>query len=124
MEIKELKVQIEKESVEYLQEVFKDYKEVNKRLDEIKGRCIIHIYPKQDTYEEDGALYGFCDALLCEMHIYDCEKQLVYKTNNHDSVYLDVPCGTRIFKDLSTMLIIDSGITISYGTGLSVYRLE
>ena len=121
MEIKELKVQIEQESVDYLQEVFKEYKEVDKPLHEIKRRSIIHIYPKKDTY---GELYGYCDALLCEMHIYDCEKQLVYKTNNHDSVYLDVPSGTRIFKDLSTMLIIDGGITISYGTGLSIYRLE
>ena len=124
MEIKELRVLIEQESVDYLKEVFKEYKEVDKPLYEIKGRCIIHIYPKKDTYEEDGELYGYCDALLCEMHIYDCNNELVYKTQNHDSVYLDVPSGTRIFKDLSTMLIIDGGITISYGTGLSIYRLE
>ena len=124
MEIKELKVQIEQESVDYLQEVFKEYKEVDKPLYEIKRRCIIHIYPKKDTYEEDGELYGYCDALLCDIHIYDCDNKLFYKTQNHDSVYLDVPSGTRIFKDLSTMLIIDGGVTLSYGTGLSIYRLE
>ena len=43
MEIKELKVPIEQESIEYLQEVFKDYKEVNKPIYDIKGRCIINI---------------------------------------------------------------------------------
>lgn len=124
MEIKELKVPIEKESVEYLQKVFKDYKEVNKPIEEIKGRCIIHIYPKRDTYEENGELSGFCDALLCEMHVYDCKNKLVYKTQNHDSVYLGVPSETRIFKDLSTMLVIDGGVQLLYCTGLSVYRLD
>ena len=124
MEIKELKVQIEQESVDYLQEVFKDYKEVDKPLYEIKERCIIHIYPKKDTYDEDGELYGYCDAIFCDIHIYDCENQLVYKTKYHDSVYLDVPNGTKIFKDLSTMLTIDGGVLISYGTALSVYRLD
>lgn len=104
--------------------MFKDYKEVKKPIEEIKGRCIIHIYPKKDTYEEDGELYGYYDALLCEMHIYDCNNEIVYKTKYHDSIYLDVPIGTRIFKDLSTMLVIDGGIILSYGTGLSVYRLE
>jgi len=123
MEIKELRVQIEQESVDYLKTVFDDYIEVYNPIEEIQGRCIIHIYPKHDTYNIEGELNGYIDAILCDMHIYDLNNKVVYKTRYHDSILLNVPCETRIFKDLSTMLIIDGGVEIVYGTGLSVYKL-
>lgn len=124
MEIKEIKIPIEQESIEYLEKVFKDYKEVNKPIEEIKGRCIIHIYPVEDTYNSKGELRGYCDAILCDMHVYDCKNEIVYKTNNHDSVSINAPCQTRIFKDLSTMLIIDGGVQLMYCTTLSVHELR
>ena len=49
METKELKVQIEQESVDYLQEVFKDYKEVYKPLYEIKKK-MHYTYLSKERY--------------------------------------------------------------------------
>ncbi len=97
----------------YLKDVFDGYVEVDEFPTELNGRTIIHIYPKEDTFDTDGSLTGFQDAYNCEIHIYNVESKTVYKTKRlHDQIELDVPCRIRSFKDLSTMIIIDAPIKL------------
>jgi hypothetical protein len=100
------KIPIHEESQEYLQRVFNDYEEVD-RLFELNDP-IIHIYPKQDTYNENGELNGYIDSLFAEYHFYDTVSKTVYKSKRlHDGLWFgrDVnPRYIRIFKDGSTLL--------------------
>ena len=104
-------MEITKKSQQYLDEIFLDYVEVNSLPKELYGRTILHLYPVRDT-DNGKELDGFVDALFFDLHIYNCETMTVYKTDCKDQIRIDVPCATRIFKDGSTMIIIDSPVAI------------
>jgi hypothetical protein len=101
-----LEVKHAKSSEEYLKKVFTKYKEVDKcgNLITVNGRCVIHLYAKEDTRHDDSEDFtGYGDAYNCEVHIYDEEKKIYYRTKYHDQVEIDrdVIANIRIFKDLS-----------------------
>lgn len=108
-----IEIPLHNKSEQYLREILAEYKETKELPSIIKGRCIIHMYPYEDTYEDDGCLVGYIDAIHCELHIYDIENKTVYKTKMHDEIRVDVPCRVRIFKDLSTMLIFDTPVSFN-----------
>ena len=113
------------DSEEYIKKVFSMYTETDKAPDYIKGKCIIHMYPVLDTIVNGiyNDLEGFVDAYNCEVHIYNCTNKIVYKTKHHDQIDIKADCRVRIFKDISTMVIFDGGVRISYGQSIQVLPL-
>lgn len=83
-------------------------------------RCIIHMYPYEDTMQEDSELNGYADALNFEAHIYDTKKSTVYKSKFHDSIFIDTFCETKYFKDLSTMIVFDKPIKLMMGKAMFI----
>lgn len=112
-----------KDSEDYIKEALLCYTEISDKIESVKGRALIHMYPYEDTMI-NGAnnLNGFIDAYLCEVHVYDVVNKTVYKYKYSDEINFDVKCSTRIFKDLSTMIIIDEPIDIMYGSAIFVYK--
>jgi len=119
-----LEIDIMKESYEYIQKTFSQYTETDDPINKIEERAIIHLYPKEDTYDENGGLNGYTDALFFEGVIYDTKNMIFYRSKRkHDAVRSAVPTETRAFKDLSTMIIIDGGVTINYLQEINVHKL-
>lgn len=87
----------------------------------IINRAIIHMSPMHDTTSEEGSLYGYCDALFFKIVIYNTDTMEYYSLNNRDAVNIEVPTETRIFKDLSTMIICRKPCKISLGQAVFVY---
>lgn len=107
---------------EYLRDVFSPYTEIDKMPEYIEGRCIIHMYPVEDSYDKDGNLRSYCDAYLCHVHIYDVQNLTVFKTiRRHDEIDIEVPCCVRVFKDLSTMVVIRKGGVRLSGAGNTLF---
>ncbi len=115
-----MKSEISEISKKYIEEVLSVYTEVFEPIEEILGRCIIHMYPKEDTTPDNGDVNGFVDAFNCEVHIYDVAKKIKYISRYHDDIQVDKPCGVRIFKDGSTMITISNTIQIHYFHSMSV----
>lgn len=122
-------MEISEKSKKMINEVFSRYKEVNlpPLLDGIKidGRTIIHTYPTKDTQnDKDDELDGFIDALLFDVHIFDVDKSLVYKSRGHDRIdyYGFKIISQEIFKDGSTMIIIDTPVKIHLGQSIGVFN--
>lgn len=107
-----IEIPITQQSEEFIRKTFKGYKEIEKIPDVINGRCIIHMYPYRDTVEEDGSLSGYIDAMFCELHIYDCNNSTVFKTKHIDALIINTISSIKIFKDLSTMVVIDGGVEL------------
>lgn len=117
-------VDITEEGISLIKDTFKGYKKVE-LINKISGRCIIHLYPKEDTIDEHSDnLNGYIDAVLFEAKIYDCRNLEYCTVRDRDSVYSSVPYETRIFKDLSTMLIFDGGVKIEYFTDINISALK
>jgi hypothetical protein len=112
-----------KDSEYLINQTFEMYAETNEFPYTIEGRCIIHLYPESDTITDDG-LEGYQDAMNCKLAIFDCERRVVYYSKRmHDSVFLLVPSSVKVFKDLSTMIIIDGGVNLSRGQGIIVDKM-
>jgi len=105
-------IKLHKESEEYIKNTLSEYKQVEKLPFQINGRTIIHLYATSDTMDSSGELQGFVDALLFTMRVYMCTTMTYWEVENRDGLELFVPAGIRIFKDGSTMIIIDSPITL------------
>ncbi len=106
-------------------DLLNEYKEIFEAPKRIQGRCIIHINPISDTRVENGDLEGYHDSIHCRYDIYDCENMTVYKDKRlHDRVHLFIPCRTGIYKDLSTMVIIDDGCSFAYHQEVEVHPYE
>ncbi|ALS22146.1 hypothetical protein [Paenibacillus naphthalenovorans] len=119
-------IELHQKSVDYVKEVFSKYIEVE-QLDSIVTNPIIHIYPKKDTYEQDGKLNGYIDALFSEFHVYDTEKKTVWKSKRlHDGIcpYEDLYVNQiKIFKDLSTMISLKGKYIVSGSyTTFDIYK--
>ena len=118
-----IEIPISKVSEQYIKDTLSRYIEIEDMPKQITGRCIFHMYPYQDTTDENGGLVGYQDAILFNLHIYDIDNMTVWKTSNKDSLDIDVPCKTRIFKDLSTMVVIDGGVKLHSFQAFEVCRI-
>jgi len=118
-----LDVPLSKDSKQYIEDTFKAYEEVDEKLTQLNGKTIIHLYPVEDTMM-DGIdnIKGFIDALFCEVHVYDVTNRKVYKGGYCDGVSIrDINSHSlRIFKDLSTMIIIEEPVKIHYYLNLEI----
>lgn len=94
------------------------YTQVHKEIKNVKGRCIIHLYPKADTFCSDDSeeLEGYCDALLFQAQVFDVDNRVCYKSDTlYDNINIkDINVESRIYKDLSSMYIFDSPVEIKY----------
>lgn len=66
----------------------------------------LHIYPYKDTISNE--LQVFKDSLLCTVRVYLDSDKTYYELSNIDDIYIEVPNHIRIFKDGSTMIIINA----------------
>lgn len=109
-------IKLHQESINYLNRIFTDYNEVES-LSKIVENPIIHMYPKKDTYEEDGELDGFIDAIFSEVHIYDTVNMTVWKSKSLSdglASYADITVKQiKVFKDLSTLVSLSGKYSIS-----------
>lgn len=120
-------VEISNKSKKLIEETFSMYKEkeIDNYIIESKGRTIIHTYPIGDTQnDKDEELSGYKDSLLFDVHIYNCKEKVVYKSKGHDNIFY---CGLsrlsqKIFKDESTMTIIDEPVEILLCQGITVSK--
>lgn len=99
------------------------YKLVDELWDNIKGNCIIHMYPEEDTIGSDDELYGYESCLFFRTIIYNVEKMECYNFGLHDAVTLDIKAKVQNFKDMSTMITIYGGCKIGSGTDFTVHGL-
>jgi len=117
-------IEITQQSEDYIKEVLSWYTETTKQPKPFKGRTIIHIYPKEDTIEPNGNLKGFIDTFMSNVHIYNTVDKTVYKINNKDNVEVNVPCQVKIFKDLSTIIVIDKPIRFGWFQSLEINHAD
>jgi len=117
-----IEVPLNEESVQLIQDTFTSYQEDDKIPKVLYGRTIIHVYPKKDTINEDGEYEGFYDSLFFNFDIYNTDNEKVYKRSAlYDELVIETPCRIRVFKDLSTMIIIDDNISIGGSQSILVY---
>jgi len=122
----ENKIQISKESLQHINnDFFKGYnghiyKLNEKWKDKNINKCLIHLYPKCDTYEIDNIdnesgydLCGYLDSLLFNVIIYDGDLMEYHMIGVKDNIQISkVKSQTRIFKDLSTMIYFKQPVYI------------
>lgn len=112
-------VEITEQMQSYIDTVLAEYVPVEslKEVPEIfTGRTILHLYPTHDTGEE-----GYCDGLFFTVKLYHCDSKRVWCIDGRDQVELNVDAPrVRVFKDGSTMLIIDRPVSIRIGQSLEV----
>lgn len=121
-------VELHQNSVDYMKEVFSMYTEVYDLSKGLKNP-IIHIYPVEDTYDQHGELNGYIDALFFRVNVYDTQNMTVYKgTKLHDGIlpFKDLCISQlKIFKDLSTMIVLHGNYTISVNhTAVDIYPMD
>lgn len=119
-----LEVPHSNESLWFISEIVKNYKQVYVLPKTIKSTCVVHMYPYKDTILECGATEGYINAYNCILHIYDVDNKTVFKTIWHDEIDISVPCRIRIFKDLSTMIIINVPVEFVFGRSFSIRRTD
>lgn len=118
-------VKLHQNSIDYLKKTLGQYTVVEKLEDEINNP-IIHMYPVEDTFNEDGEKNGGTDSIFFRVDIYDTVKMTVYKGEKlHDNVmpFNNINVSQiSIFKDLSTLLSFHGKYTVSEDfTSVSVY---
>lgn len=119
-----IEVTLHKKSEKQIKDTLSSYSEADSiPFQLIIERCIIHMYPYEDTMQEDGELNGYADALNFEAHIYDTKKKTVYKSKFHDAIFIDAFSEVKYFKDLSTMIIFDKPIEIMMGKGIHISKI-
>lgn len=112
-------INITEESEYKLRELFSRYKETEEQPEVINDWCVIHLYPKEDTINENGETNGYCDALFFDIHVFNCDNKTVYKARGwYDAIHVEKKCELRLFKDMSTMLIFRDGVEISWGQAI------
>lgn len=119
-------INLHKDSVDYLEEVFNRYSDGGLVGNNIVEKPIIHLYAKEDTTNVEGDLNGYDDALFFEAHIYDTKNEIKYTTRLHDSVDVgdtDI-WQVKIFKDGSTMMQFYENYKFGNTTTLSMYKIR
>lgn len=118
-------INLHEKSIDYIKESLGQYSEVDNMS--IVENPIIHLYPKKDTYTEDGELTGFIDSLFFEAHIYNTKNMTVWKSCKlHDGIipFDDINVSQiKVFKDLSTMIVLRGKYNVSPNTAISIGKV-
>lgn len=103
-----------------------EYQLVEDCTKDIINHCIIHIYPYSDTYDENGELNGYADALLFKAIIYNLDTMECCVLTNKDAIDIGkIKTKIRIFKDMSTLIEFRESVYIDrYGQCFEVLSLE
>lgn len=115
-------IDISKKSEAYIEKVFSQYEFMDGVLPKkLRGRTVIHLYPTIDTKnDENDDLLGFEDALLFDVRIYNNKKK--YVIYGRDQIEINTPDSRiRIFKDGSTMIILDGEIELEVFQSLEIH---
>jgi len=69
-------------------------------------RYIIHMYPMEDTLDEEGNLNGFRDSLFFTCKVFNPKEKTVYTMQYKDAIMVsdDINVTTKCYKDGSYML--------------------
>lgn len=120
-------IELHSNSVQHMKETFAMY-ERSEDLDQVLENPIIHIYPKEDTYDSDGELNGFIDAIQFVVDIYDTNNKKVKKgTRLHDAIIPQTDWKVsqlKIFKDLSTMIVLIGKYEFAFFQALEINRVN
>lgn len=87
----------------------------------IIDKAIIHMIPTHDTTDEEGSLTGYCDSLFFRIVVYNTDTMEYCTLENRDAINFHIKTETRIFKDLSTMIICKEPCRIGFSQAVSVY---
>jgi len=118
-----IEVPISKESEQYITETFAQYEQVDEPIRYIDKKCVLHLYPKEDTMiDGKDNLTGYMDSMICELYVFDVGERKAYHCKFCDAVNVRgvLTQQTKIFKDLSTMIVIDEPVNINYYTAVEV----
>ena len=121
-------VKLTETSTGMIKDIFARYKKAEGDLpDGLTGRTIFHIYAKSDTINQDGDLEGFEDSLFFTLKVFNMVSMSYWEVRNRDSVELDrygfaIGADIRIFKDGSTMIIVDGDIEICWYQAVEISR--
>lgn len=81
----------------------------------IKRKCYLHIYPKEDTLQDNGNRLGMFDSYLSEIHIFNTDNNTVFivpELYDNVNIKVDKPISVRYFKDLSIFIEISGPVKI------------
>lgn len=103
----------------YVKDVFSHYEKSDVLPDILHGRTIIHVYATHDTDEGGGVVNGYVDSFYFDVHIYNGKTW--WEITGRDQIELNVKDSrVRIFKDGSTMIIIDRPIRFGMYQSLEI----
>jgi hypothetical protein len=118
-------IELSNKAKQYMKMVFSRYEYSENIPDEFYGRTILHLYPKRDTMRDNEEhLLGFEDGLLFDVHIYSIDNKKKYIITNKDQIEISFPVMIRIFKDQSTMIIIDRAFKLGRYQSLELNSLN
>jgi hypothetical protein len=107
-------------SLNYIEEIFSKYSEVD-ILPQIIDRAVIHMYPQEDTTPSDDVLNGYEDAIFAQIKIYMPKTNTFFVVKRLcDAVFLGLRSNTRIFKDGSTCIYVGRKCNIDIGQAIHV----
>lgn len=116
-------IELHEKSLEYIEGVFKDYTEIFENFPTlISGRTVIHLYPTQDTRDKSGDLTGYNDALFFDAKFYLTEPKIFFTLPRRDEIEIQIHVWTRIFKDGSTMIIVDEDFQLDIFQSVRIRR--
>jgi hypothetical protein len=118
-------IQLFGDSEQHIKETFDMYEEVIEL--KIVKNPILHIYPKQDTYNSEGELDGYIDALFSKVHIYDTKNKTVHRSNKlHDAILPTTDIKVlqfKVFKDLSFMIVMQGTYDFSRYQAMNIEKI-
>ena len=91
------------------------------------NRVILHLYPENDTINDnDDESTGYIDGLEFKLKVFDCKDRKCYETYCDSICFDDAFQYTRIkvFKDQSTMIIIEQPCEIHSGHTVFIRKGE
>lgn len=117
-------INLHSKSQKYIEKIFSKYKDAdfNGFILELDN-CILHLYAIQDSYNEQGELEGYIDALLFKVDIYDTINMKKYSHKFHDSIYFEKNSPhpiIKIFKDGSTLLHFRQKINMVFTSTITI----
>ena len=118
-------MKISKKSQKMIKDVFSSYKEETPMPNKfLGGRTIFHLYPSGDTQnDKNDDLAGHRDALLFDVHIYRPKERVKYPViHDRDTIDFLFPTSVKIFKDGSTMIVVDRPIAIGVTQAMTVWE--
>jgi len=115
-------IEITNKSKKLIRNTFSLYKEIDKIPLIITEKTIIHIYPSEDTDKKDG-LIGYWDSLLFTCKFYFMPSMTFYEIKNRDGINIDISSKIQVFKDESTVIILnDYPFNINLGQAIFIYK--